>query len=393
MVLPQFCFHSQVHFFHTHVPLVSLPIMRRVTCSRSGRRRCAWTWLPQRNVIHDTFNLLNGDAGFGLALSPVLARHTLSLFGWTCFDVLSQPRGYYDAFAAAQAGCSASSTPGRHCPGRSRPRSSVPSTTPLRCWTTTQFGYHRCRSWEWEQAHKTRGSFRPSFLVFQSVTPGWTVAVHCCAATAQRGHHCCRLGRRLLRLGCCAGRPSPLKVSCRVARKTHATFSPSLRCASFVIEAVCSMACSVLARFTMFWIFFSQIPGAVSFSLFHCKAMTLLAVPHSLLECAHFPSPEVHLACSCAAQVFFLSRSCSTSLNSACLQRRSSLPIIETQKSPWSVSDRFVSRKNNEVTVWIMKILFFHPLHLQKVFPNCLPCATRWTASSASALLRQLNLD
>ena len=25
----------------------------------------------------------------------------------------------------------------------------------------------------------------------------------------------------------------------------------------------------------------------------------------SLLECAHFPSPEVHVACRCAAQVFF----------------------------------------------------------------------------------------
>ena len=52
--------------------------------------------------------------------------------------------------------------------------------------------------------------------------------------------------------------------------------------------------------------FFSRrIPGAVCFSLFHCKAMTLLAVPHSLLECAHFPSPEVHFACRCVAQVFF----------------------------------------------------------------------------------------
>ena len=39
--------------------------MRRVTCSRSGRRRCAWTWLLQRNVIHDTIKLLTGDAGSG----------------------------------------------------------------------------------------------------------------------------------------------------------------------------------------------------------------------------------------------------------------------------------------------------------------------------------------
>ena len=63
----------------------------------------------------------------------------------------------------------------------------------------------------------------------------------------------------------------------RLAR--HATNSPTLRCVLFVIEAVCSMACSVLTRFTMFCFFFSRIiPGAVCFSLFHCKAMTLLAI-------------------------------------------------------------------------------------------------------------------
>ena len=107
VILRQFWFHSQVHFFNTHLPLMSLPIMSRVTCSRSGRRRCAWTWLLQRSVIQDTIKLLNGDAGFGYALSPVLARHTLSLFLWTCFDALSQPPGYYDAFATAPAGCSA----------------------------------------------------------------------------------------------------------------------------------------------------------------------------------------------------------------------------------------------------------------------------------------------
>ena len=39
--------------------------MRHVTCSLSGRRRCAWTWLLQRNVIHDTIKLLTGDAGSG----------------------------------------------------------------------------------------------------------------------------------------------------------------------------------------------------------------------------------------------------------------------------------------------------------------------------------------
>ena len=65
-VLPQFCFHSPVLFFlkKTNLPPISLPNMRRVTCSRCGWRPCAWTWLLQRNVIHDTFKLLNGDVGF-----------------------------------------------------------------------------------------------------------------------------------------------------------------------------------------------------------------------------------------------------------------------------------------------------------------------------------------
>ena len=49
-----------------------------------------------------------------------------------------------------------------------------------------QFGYHCCRSWEWEQAYKTRGSFRPSFLVSQPVTPGWTVALRSGWAAARR---------------------------------------------------------------------------------------------------------------------------------------------------------------------------------------------------------------
>ena len=50
------------------------------------------------------------------------------------------------------------------------------------------------------------------------------------------------------------------------------------------------------------------------------------------------------------------------------LQRRAALPIIETQKSPWNVSDRFVSRKNNEVTVWIMN--FFSLFTFKKCVPE-----------------------
>ena len=63
-------------------------------------------------------------------------------------------------------------------------------------------------------------------------------------------------------------------------------------------------------------------------------------------------------ACSmCFPLGLLLSCSCSTSLDSAFLQRRAALPIIEAQKPPWNVSDvdRFVSRKNKDVTVWIVK--------------------------------------
>ena len=96
---------------------------------------------------------------------------------------------------------------------------------------------------------------------------------------------------------------------------------------------------------------------------------------------------EQHVRCLSPSGLL-LSCSCSTSLDSAFLQRRAPLLIIETQKSPWNVSDRFVSRKNNGVTVWIMKFLFFSAFPLpNKCFPpvKCLP----WTASSASAPRRR----
>ena len=57
---------------------MSLPVVGRVTCSRSGRKPCAWIGLLQRNVIHDTIKLLNGDVVLGWAFSPVLARHTFT---------------------------------------------------------------------------------------------------------------------------------------------------------------------------------------------------------------------------------------------------------------------------------------------------------------------------
>ena len=202
-----------------------------------------------------------------------------------------------------------------------------------------------------------------------------------------------QVGRRLLRLGCCAGRPSPLKVSCWVARKTHATFSPSLRCVSFVIEAVCSMACSVLARFTMFSIFFSQ----------NSRCCLLLVVPLQGNDIFGGSTYTVGV-CSCSfsrgpfrvplrGTGLLVSCSRSTSLDSAFLQRRAPLPTIETQKSPWNVSgvDRretglFPGKKVTSLSGSFFEKIFSH-FTLNKCFSpvKCLPC----TASSASDLPRR----
>ena len=82
----------------------------------------------------------------------------------------------------------------------------------------------------------------------------------------------------------------------------------------------------------------------------------------------------------------------STSLDSAFWQRRAPLPIIETQKSPWIVSDEVMRQicfqEKSDVTVWIIQNLFFQTFNAQKLFfaANSLPCTT----SSASALPRRL---
>ena len=56
------------------VPLIPPSVMRHGACRR-GRRRWIWNGPLQRNVIHDTIESLNDDAGLRWALSPVLARH------------------------------------------------------------------------------------------------------------------------------------------------------------------------------------------------------------------------------------------------------------------------------------------------------------------------------
>ena len=161
-------------------------------------------------------------------------------------------------------------------------------------------------------------------------------------------------------LGSRAAYPSSLKVSCWVARKTHATFSSSLRCVSFVIEAVCSMACSVLVRFTMFWIFSRRIPGAVCFSLFHCKAMTLFAI--------HCWSVLIFLL----PRFILLSCSCSTSLDSAFFAAESG------SSYHWDAEITLERERQvcfHEVIVWIMKNCFFsafplpHKCFERSVFP------------------------
>ena len=154
--------------------------MRRVTCSRSGRRRCAWTWVLQRSVIHDIIKLLNGDAGLWVGVVTGTRRHTLSPFLWTCFDVLSQPRGNYDAFGV---GCST----GREWlllpEGTAGPRSSAPSTSSSSCWSELLRIYHR-RSGRHMQAGKTHDSCIYSSLFSVNASGR---ARGCCGVVLRRG--------------------------------------------------------------------------------------------------------------------------------------------------------------------------------------------------------------
>ena len=142
---------------------------------------------------------------------------------------------------------------------------------------------------------------------------GAALGLGCCAATAQRGHHCCKsecCKRSLQDMIVCAfstgdgSVPPGGTVAAALGlllwapftaegSKTHATFSPSLRCV-FVL-------CLLASRCSGF--FLAEFP----------VCCLLLVVPlqgndtfgDSLLECAHCPSREVHFACRCAAQVFF----------------------------------------------------------------------------------------
>ena len=88
------------------------------SCCRATTLCWNWAAAAQRHPRHHQVVERRGWASGRRC--PVLARHTLSLFLWTCFDILSQPRGYYDAFTTAGAGCSAggvAAPPGRHWDG------------------------------------------------------------------------------------------------------------------------------------------------------------------------------------------------------------------------------------------------------------------------------------
>ena len=52
--------------FYSQLPLMSIPIIRCVTCRRSVRRRCAWTGPLQRNFIHGIIKLLKDGVALGL---------------------------------------------------------------------------------------------------------------------------------------------------------------------------------------------------------------------------------------------------------------------------------------------------------------------------------------
>ena len=117
----------------SHLPLVSLPVIRYGACRRSGRRRCAWTGPLQRNVIHDTIKLLNGDVVLGWAFSPVLARHTFTGTRKTHIITFFLCLVFYVSHTH-EALTTPSPLPA--------PRSSAPSTPPCSCSGTTLRGHH-----------------------------------------------------------------------------------------------------------------------------------------------------------------------------------------------------------------------------------------------------------
>ena len=182
---------------------MSLPIMRRVTCSRSGRRRCAWTWVLQRSVIHDTIKLLNGDAGSGAF------RLDHCGFGCRCqlcsqdttMRLLRRLRHCPGRLLCRESGCS----PRKALPG---PRSSVPSTSSSSCRSLPLRVYHR-RSGRHMQAGKTQDSciYSSLFSVNASGRARLLRAGLCCGVVLRRRaggprgvHNLCKTHAVILRI-------------------------------------------------------------------------------------------------------------------------------------------------------------------------------------------------
>ena len=275
------------------------------------------TWLLQRNVIHDTIKLLTSNTraealrldhcGFGCRCQ-LCSQDT----HWLHFSVFcgrsSQPRGYYDAFATARAGCSA----GREwlLPSEGTARAEVfcafhfivEPVGGCCCVSITAGLGVTCKL-----ARHMTDAFIPSLIYDRYLRPcagllhsGWAAARRrrsavIIAAGPSVAEEACKnmivcassAGDGSVPLGGTAAaalglRWAPFTVEGQLlggSQDTRHILAISQVCVSFVIEAVCSMACSVLARFKMFWIFvLAELLGAVCFSLFHCKAMTLLAI-------------------------------------------------------------------------------------------------------------------
>ena len=167
--------------------------------------------------------------------------------------------------------------------GTAAPRSSTPSTTPSGCWTTTQRGYHCCRSGcqDMLRRHVVAPGvlslcmhFSTSFLVNTSGR-----AQGCCCGgvlRGQRGHHCWR------------------SYWCSQAFKTHATISPFRplfwRFLLLSISLLCCLFC-IVSQATK--ILFVRSASRWSIGDEQGHRFLRFPAPRLLFNGAQFHSPEV----------------------------------------------------------------------------------------------------
>ena len=160
------------------------------------RRGCVETGPLQRSVIHDIIGLLNGDGGLWVDVVTGTLKTHIIIFLWTCFDVLSQPRGYYDAFATAGADCSAGResgcSPRKALPG---PSSSAPSTSSSSRWAGAA-AYLSTQLRASHQSGKT-GQLHCFFVIFgQYLRSDGAAAVVVTCRVSHRALRCLLLHRR-----------------------------------------------------------------------------------------------------------------------------------------------------------------------------------------------------